>query len=66
MLAKIIEAGKEKVAQYWPTEKQVPVQYGPLTVTLRDIEVQKENTTRRFEIKDSKGNTRQVAQIQCM
>jgi hypothetical protein len=65
MLAKIMEAGKEKVYQYWPDEKQVPATYGTFSVTLRDIEIQKENTSRRFEIKDSQGTTRQVSQIQC-
>jgi len=53
MLAKVIEAGKEKVAQYWPDEKERPLVLGSNTVTLRDVEVLKENTTRIIELKRS-------------
>lgn len=63
MLAKCKEAGKDKVHQYWPDEKEVPQTHGAITVTLRDIEILKENTTRRLALKHSNGQERVVTQL---
>jgi len=64
MLAKIIEAGKEKVFQYWPDEKEVPIIFGDFSITLRDIEIKKENTTRRIEIKlNTTNETKIISQL---
>jgi protein tyrosine phosphatase len=38
------------VFQYWPEEKGTPMNVGEFTITLTDIEIAKENTTRRLEL----------------
>jgi len=65
MLAKLVEAGKEKVFQYWPQEKETPSKFGNYSVTLNDIEINKENTIRRFTLKkNGESGERIVTQIQ--
>jgi len=64
MLAKIFEGGKEKVSQYWPDEKETPIVFGEYSITLQDIEIKKENTTRRIELKHIQSNTiKKVVQL---
>ena len=58
------EKWQEKVYHYWPSEKEVPVNLGDFSITLRDVEVKKENTTRRIEVKNNEsGNTKVVNQL---
>jgi protein tyrosine phosphatase len=56
MLTNIIEKGVVKCAQYWPSELSESITYGVYRVTLTDIEVSSEVTTRRMDLMDVETN----------
>jgi protein tyrosine phosphatase len=56
MVTRVIEDGRNKCAQYWPTELQTPQQFGIFEVTMSDEEVTKEITNRHFTLKNAATN----------
>jgi len=56
MLTRIMEDGKKKCEQYWPSELQVPIEFGDFSITLSDEEVTKEITNRHLHIVKKSNN----------
>jgi protein tyrosine phosphatase len=63
MLANCFENGVAKVAQYWPKELSESIRCGDFKITLTDLEVAKEVTTRRLDILNAKNELRTVVQL---
>ncbi|XP_063593983.1 receptor-type tyrosine-protein phosphatase alpha-like [Penaeus indicus] len=63
MLARLIEGGKVKVAQYWPDDKKTQVTYGDFSISIVGEEKELDYFIRKFTLKHA-GESREVTQYQ--